>query len=51
LRPCCSRTAQASADIQSALGHTMMNMTRRYARLLQAESANKLATITNGVLK
>ena len=39
------------ADIQSALGHSTLAMTMRYAHLLQAESANKLATIMNGVMK
>ena len=39
------------ADIQAALGHSNLSMTMRYAHLLQAESANKLATIMNGVFK
>jgi integrase len=39
------------ADIQAALGHTTLAMTMRYAHLLQAESASKLATIMNKVFK
>lgn len=33
------------ADIQDALGHTNIQMTRRYAHLVRAESATKLANI------
>jgi integrase len=38
------------ADIQDALGHTTMNMTRRYAHLGKKESASKLARIMSGAM-
>jgi integrase len=38
------------ADIQDALGHTSLAMTRRYAHLAKGESASKLAGIMSGVL-
>lgn len=38
------------ADIQDALGHTSMAMTRRYAHLCKGESAAKLAGIMSSVL-
>lgn len=38
------------ADIQDALGHTSLAMTRRYAHLSKAESAGRLAGIMSTVL-
>ena len=38
------------ADIQDALGHTSLAMTRRYAHLAKGESASKLAGIMTSVL-